>query len=77
MWREVPWGLRHIMKLFMISNEEGARTSLYCATSDEAGAQTGKYYDACKEKTPSKLARDEALAKELWERSAGWVGLAA
>jgi retinol dehydrogenase 12 len=76
-WREVPWGLRHLMKLFMLSNEEGARTSLYCATSDEAGKETGLYYDSSKEKQPSKLARDESLARELWERSAGWVGLAA
>lgn len=74
-WREVPWGLRHFMKLFMLTNEQGARTSLYCATSDHARDQTGLYYDDCKEKTPSRLASDEALARELWERSAAWVGL--
>jgi len=76
-WREVPWGLRHLMKLFMLSNEQGARTTLYCATSDEVAGATGRYYDRSKEKTPSKLARDEGLAKELWEKSAGWVGLSA
>jgi retinol dehydrogenase-12 len=76
-WREVPWGLRHFMKLFMLSNEQGARTSVYCATSDDVGHETGLYYDSCRQKTPSKLARDEAFAKELWERSAGYVGLAA
>jgi len=76
-WREVPWGLRHFMKLFMLSNEQGARTTLYCATSEDAAPQTGLYYEGCKEKRPSRLARDEALARELWERSAQYVGLAA
>jgi retinol dehydrogenase-12 len=76
-WREVPWGLRHFMKLFMVSNEQGARTTLHCATSDAAATQTGLYYDSCKEKQPSRLARDESLARELWERSAGYVGLVA
>jgi retinol dehydrogenase 12 len=76
-WREVPWGLRHFMKLFMLSNEQGARTSVYCATSDTAGTETGLYYDSCKEKTPSKLAQDAGLARQLWDKSAEYVGLAA
>ena len=76
-WREVPWGLRHVMKLFMLSNEQGARTTLYCATSDAVRAANGRYYDSSREKTPSKLASDETLAKTLWEKSAAWTGLAA
>jgi dehydrogenase/reductase SDR family protein 13 len=76
-WREVPWGLRHLLKLFMISNEEGAKTTLYCATSDEAAGATGLYYEKSREKRASKLGLDAALAKELWEKSAAWVGLAA
>jgi hypothetical protein len=74
-WREVPWGLRHLMKLFMLSNEDGAKTSLYCATSDAAAAETGLYYDACKVKKASDVALDDALARDLWDRSAAWVGL--
>jgi retinol dehydrogenase-12 len=74
-WREVPWGLRHLMKLFMLSNEDGAKTTLYCATSDEVKDHSGRYYDASKEKAPSKLAQDEGLARTLWEKSAAWTGL--
>ena len=74
-WREVPWGLRHVLKLFLLSNEEGARTSIHCAASDVVGEQTGLYYDKCREKRASKLALDDALARELWDRSATWVGL--
>jgi dehydrogenase/reductase SDR family protein 13 len=76
-WREVPWGLRQVMKLFMLSNEDGAKTTLYCATSDVVRRETGRYYDKSREKKASKLAHDEKLARELWERSAAWVGLAA
>jgi hypothetical protein len=74
-WREVPWGPRHLLKLFLISNEEGAKTTLYCATSDDVRDRTGLYYDQCREKTPSRLALDDALARELWDRSAAWSGL--
>jgi NAD(P)-dependent dehydrogenase (short-subunit alcohol dehydrogenase family) len=76
-WREVPWGLRHVAKLFMLSNEEGARTTLYCATSDDVHDDTGLYYDDCREREPSALASDEGLARTLWEKSAEWTGLAA
>jgi retinol dehydrogenase 12 len=75
-WREVPWAIRHLMKLFMLSEAEGAKTTLYCATSDDVRDQNGLYYDRCKPKKPSKLALDKTLARELWERSAAWTGLA-
>jgi NAD(P)-dependent dehydrogenase (short-subunit alcohol dehydrogenase family) len=76
-WREVPWGLRHALKLFLLSNEEGAKTTLYCATSDEVRDKTGLYYDGCAERRPSPVALDDALAADLWEKSAQWTGLAA
>ncbi|MCR1780933.1 SDR family oxidoreductase [Nocardioides carbamazepini] len=71
-WREVPFGVRHAMKLFMKSPEQGARTSLYCATSPDVADHTGRYYDDEREKQPSRVVTD-ALAAELWERSEDWV----
>lgn len=71
-WREVPFGLRHVMKLFMKSTSEGARTSLHCATSPDVAGDSGLYYDNCREKTPGKGATPE-LADELWRRSEAWV----
>lgn len=73
-WRSVPWGIRHLMKLFMKSNEEGAATTIHCATSEQAGKETGLYYDDCKVKWPSRVAQDPALAVELRERSLALVG---
>lgn len=73
-WREVPPGLRQALKLFMKDTTQGARTTLYCATSPEVAGQTGRYYDNRREKAPSPVVTDE-LAAELWTRTEGWVGL--
>lgn len=74
-WRSVPWPLRSLLELrpHVITAEEGAKTTLYCATSIEAGTQTGLYYDSEKVKVPSKLAQSPELAAELWSRSEAWV----
>ncbi len=72
-WRRVPKPIAWIMKKFMTSSEDGAATSLYCATSSDVATDSGKYYDKSKEKKPSQLALDEALAEELWVRSEQWV----
>ena len=34
-WRRIPWPIRPLVKLRMITNEEGARTTLHCATSPD------------------------------------------
>ena len=71
-WRRVPWPLRPLLKLRMISPEEGARTSLYCATSPEVAAATGRFYDKCREREASAVATAE-LAGALWQRSEAWI----
>lgn len=72
-WRAVPWPIRGLMKRRMLTTEEGAQTSLYCATSPEAEQQSGLYYDECRVKEPSALARDAALAEKLWRESEAWT----
>jgi NAD(P)-dependent dehydrogenase (short-subunit alcohol dehydrogenase family) len=71
-WRRIPWPVRPLMARFMKSTAEGAETSLYCATSAEAAEQTGLYYDTCRPVEPSGVAKDAALAAELWRRSESW-----
>jgi NAD(P)-dependent dehydrogenase (short-subunit alcohol dehydrogenase family) len=72
-WRSLPWLLRPVIKLFMISTEKGAATTLYCANAPGPGAETGLYYDGCRVKVPSKVAQDPALASKLWQTSEDWV----
>jgi retinol dehydrogenase 12 len=71
-WRRLPFPARQIARSFMKSTDEGAQTSLWCATAPELAGQTGKYYTDKAEKTPSRPARDEQLAAELWQRSEAW-----
>jgi dehydrogenase/reductase SDR family protein 13 len=73
-WRAVPQPLRWIATRFMLSNEEGAQTPLYCATSPELRGISGRYYDKCRETKTSLLAADDGLARELWERTERLVG---
>ncbi len=73
-WREVPWGVRHVMKLFMLTNEDGARTTLHCALSDDVKDKSGRYFDKSKEKKANPLV-EGPLPAELWERTAAWTGL--
>jgi NAD(P)-dependent dehydrogenase (short-subunit alcohol dehydrogenase family) len=60
---------------FFRSPERGARSLVWLALSDEAGALTGEYVQDEKVLEPSGQARDEVLAEGLWERSAELVGL--
>ena len=72
-WREVPALLRGVMKWFMISSEDGAATTVHCATDPACAGQSGLYYDECRVKDASAVGRDESLARALWERSAAWT----
>jgi retinol dehydrogenase-12 len=61
---------------FFRSPERGARSLVWLALSEEAGALTGEYVQDEKVATPSAQARDDTLAEGLWERSAELVGMA-
>jgi NAD(P)-dependent dehydrogenase (short-subunit alcohol dehydrogenase family) len=51
------------------SVEQGARTSVYLATSDAVEGVSGRYFIDCREAKPSRQARDRALAEALWRES--------
>jgi retinol dehydrogenase 12 len=71
-WRRVPWPARPLIKLRMISPEDGARTSLYCATAPEVARVSGRFYEKCREREASAVATPE-LAGTLWQRSEEWI----
>ena len=70
-WRRVPWPVRPLMTRRMLSVDEGAATSLFCATSPEVAEASGRFYDKCAERAPSPVATPE-LALTLWQRSEEW-----
>ncbi len=68
-WRKVPWPLSSLLKARMLSTEDGARTSIFCATSATLANETGLYYDKCQAIRTSRAGADMALAKRLWRFS--------
>ena len=71
-WPEAKWYEKlfsRFIKLFMISPEQGARTSIWLASNAIGGNSTGGYFEKCREKQPSKAARDDAAAQRLWKIS--------
>ncbi len=63
-------------KVFAISPEKGAETSVFLATSDDVAGHSGGYYTRKKLTTPSQQARNDETARQLWERSAEMTGVA-
>lgn len=74
-WRSAPRPIRSILKPFMLSTEEGAATSLYCATDPSVAYHNGLYYDNCQIAESSEVSQDKVLAARLWTESERWVGL--
>jgi NAD(P)-dependent dehydrogenase (short-subunit alcohol dehydrogenase family) len=56
-------------KLFAISPEAGARTSVYLASSPEVEGITGEYFVKCRPAAVSKAAQDDIAARRLWDAS--------
>ena len=73
-WQRMPWPIRPLFKLTMLSSADGAYSTIRAAT-DLPG--NGAYYDAkAIERAPNPLALDDALAAELWRRSEAWIAQA-
>lgn len=63
---------------FAISPAEGAKTSIYLASSETVEGVSGKFFTKCAEANPpSPLATDASLAERLWEVSEKLCGLKA
>lgn len=58
-----------------ISSSEGAKTSVFLASDDEAGKMSGQYWDNCKTKPPAPQGQDQDVAAKLWELSEKMCGI--
>ncbi len=61
--------LAKLVSPFLMSSEDGAKTTLFLATDPSGAATNGLYFSKCKPKTPSREARDASVAKRLWDVS--------
>jgi NAD(P)-dependent dehydrogenase (short-subunit alcohol dehydrogenase family) len=58
-----------VAKPFMLRPDQGARTSVYLASSSAASDVTGEYFVRRRPRQPSKVARDPEAAARLWVAS--------
>jgi NAD(P)-dependent dehydrogenase (short-subunit alcohol dehydrogenase family) len=56
-------------KFLAISPEDGAKTTIYLASSPEVEKVTGQYFAKCKQAKPTAAASDDEAAKRLWALS--------
>jgi retinol dehydrogenase-12 len=72
-WRRVPRLARPFLTRRMLTIEQGAVTSVYCAQSPLVADQSGLFYDNCAVREASPVATPE-LAALLWKHSVEWTG---
>ncbi len=62
-------GLGLIFSSLGISPEEGAKTSIYLASSPDVEGVTGKYFAKSIPRRSAPISYDESLQRQLWEES--------
>jgi NAD(P)-dependent dehydrogenase (short-subunit alcohol dehydrogenase family) len=68
-------GVIKFLSHFGMSPEEGAKTSIYLATSPEVEGVTGKYFVKSTSKRSAPITYDVTLQRQVWEESARLVKL--
>ncbi len=74
-YRELPQPVRFLVTAFLLTPEQGAKTSIYVATSPREAETTGLYFEKCRPAKTSDRAQDAELAARLWEESTKLCGL--
>jgi NAD(P)-dependent dehydrogenase (short-subunit alcohol dehydrogenase family) len=67
--------VRNLVKRSMLRPEDGARTSVYLATSREVEGVSGRYFNQCRQIRSSEASYDETAAARLWQVSEGLSGV--
>lgn len=63
------WLMRRFAGVVAISPEQGARTSIYLASSLDVESTSGRYFVKCQPAKPAPRTRDEETGRELWNIS--------
>ncbi|GAA6096729.1 dehydrogenase/reductase SDR family member 13a.3 [Tachysurus ichikawai] len=72
-WMRLPMLI--ISKFFFLTPDGGAQTTLHCALQEGLEPLSGRYFSSCALCNVSDMARDDGLAKKLWEVSERMCGL--
>ena len=79
-WSGAPWWARPVLELgkrsVMVSPAEGGARLTYLALDPAVEGVSGGYYDGDRLTEPSTVARNDSVARRLWDESLRLVGLA-
>jgi len=64
-----------VSRPFLLSSARGAETTVHLATAAEVAGTSGEYFAQCQRAETSPAARDPAMGRRLWERSAQMTGI--
>jgi retinol dehydrogenase-14 len=64
-----------LLRPFLRSPQDGAKTSVYLAAAPEVDGVSGKYFIDCRPARSSRESQDREVARRLWERSAAMTGI--
>ncbi|HUV29442.1 MAG TPA: hypothetical protein VMW34_18940 [Anaerolineales bacterium] len=64
-------------RLWAISSQDGAETSIYLASAPEVERVSGEYFYQKQSIPSSQYSQDEEIAKRFWQVSAEMTGLKA
>ncbi len=76
-WSDAPAYVKplvFLLKPFMLSPKEGARTIVQLSADPALEGITGRYFEKMRPVAPAPRAQDEALARRLWDVSLRLVG---
>jgi retinol dehydrogenase-14 len=74
-FRALPKPIEAVIKMFTLSPEKGAETSIYLASSPRVEGVTGKYFIKKTETRSSPESYNKDVARRLWAESARLAGL--
>ncbi|XP_012872984.1 PREDICTED: retinol dehydrogenase 11 isoform X1 [Dipodomys ordii] len=64
-----------LFSFFIKTPQQGAQTSLYCAVTEGLESLSGKHFSDCQVAWVSSQARNETVARRLWDVSCDLLGL--
>ncbi len=71
----MPWPMQKLFRLFMVSPEKGAQTTIYLAASPDVENITGEYFAKKRIAKSTKHAMDMEAAQKLWDVSLEYCGM--
>ncbi|PVU85799.1 hypothetical protein BB559_001566 [Furculomyces boomerangus] len=74
-WSGFPTFIQNLLSKTCQTIDQGALTSLYCATEPKISYQNGLYYSDCKVATPSSYVEDADNLLRLWQSTSAWTAV--